>query len=324
MINNTDNTNINSNRIFFQTHKPLNFSFNQNRYDFIVEEIPLDKFSNKGNYLILKIKKQFTSTWELLNSISAKLDIAENLIGYAGLKDKHATTTQYISIPLHKSREFKKLNSKYVEVLDTYKHHSKIKIGDLKGNRFKITLKEVDEKDIKTIYQTLSQIEKNGLLNYFGAQRFGKDNKFKTCKDIVYGDSFQKDKKLNYFLISSYQSYFFNSWLRYRVKLSKQKKLKKLEILDGDIFNLKDKKTITGLLPGRKIIRAKKEARKIEEQFDDLYIHEKGFRRDAIVEVKNLKSNYIKEENWLELSFELPSSSYATVLIETIANKLLS
>jgi len=213
------NTEINSSRVFFSTHKPIELTFSQNRYDFIVDELPY-QFSNKGNYLILKIKKQFTSTWELINIIKQKLDIDEHLIGYAGLKDKNATTTQYISIPLGKSRDFNILNSKNIEVLETFKHHQKLKLGDLKGNRFKITLKDIESEDLPTIYQALSQIQKNGMLNYFGTQRFGKDNSFKVCKDIVYGETHQTDKKLKNFLISSYQSYFFNSWLRERVKIS--------------------------------------------------------------------------------------------------------
>jgi len=311
---------INSSRVFLQTHDPLTFSFNQNRYDFIVDEIPLNEFSNSGNYLILKIKKQFTSTWELLNIISSKLDISENLIGYAGLKDKNATTTQYISIPLKQSRDYQYLNSKHIEILDTFKHNNKIKIGDLKGNKFKITLKDITPEDLPIIYQTLSQIQKHGLLNYFGAQRFGKDNSFKACKEVAYGETIHNNKKLHYFLMASYQSYFFNSWLRQRVKLSKEKGLKKLEILDGDVFNQMDKKTITGLLPGRNIIRAKNIAREIEEIFDDQFIHEKGYRRDAVVKVTNLKTKFLEDEKWLELEFELPSSSYATVLIETLRN----
>ena len=71
-------------RIFFQTHEPLSFTFKQNRYDFIVDEIPSIEFSGRGNYFILQIKKELLSTWELLKIISKKLNIDEHLIGYAG------------------------------------------------------------------------------------------------------------------------------------------------------------------------------------------------------------------------------------------------
>lgn len=135
-------------RIFLQRHEPLNFSFKQNKYDFIVDEISNIKFKGKGNFLILRIKKQFTSTWELLSIISETLDIDEHLIGYAGLKDKNATTTQYISIPFNKSKNYKHLNSKFIQVIETFIHDQKLKIGDLEANKFKINLKDIDPKTL--------------------------------------------------------------------------------------------------------------------------------------------------------------------------------
>ena len=67
--------------------------------------------------------------------------------------------------------------------------------------------------------------------------------------------------------------------------------------------------------------KAAGEARKVEEQFDDMFIYEKGSRRDAWINPINIKNKLIKDKNWLELEFILPKSSYATVLIENIANK---
>jgi len=308
-------------RIFFGNSNPLSFKFQQNKDDFIVDEISNKKFSNRGNYLILQIKKEFLSTWDLIKIISKKLSIDEHLIGYAGLKDKNATTTQFISIPFNQSRNWKQLNSKNIQVLKTFKHHEKLKIGDLSGNRFKITLKNIKNEELPLLYQTLSQIQKNGMPNYFGYQRFGKEYNFEQAKEIVYGDEVLTDKKVAKFLRLAYQSYFFNGWLATRVELSRAKDLKKLQVLEGDVYSRENKKIITGLLPGRNIIRSKGDARKIEEQFDDIFIHEKGFRRDAIVIPKDIKNKYIKEKEWLELEFTLPKSSYATVLIENLANK---
>ena len=308
-------------RIFFNDYEPLTFKFQQNKFDFIVDEIPSKQFSNRGNFLVLQIKKELLSTWDLLNIISKKLEIDEHLIGYAGLKDKNATTTQFISIPLNRSRDFKELNSKNIKVLKTFKHHERLKIGDLYGNRFKIALKNVKNSELPFIYQTLSQIQKNGMPNYFGYQRFGKEYNFDQSRNIVYGDEVIKDKKLEKFLRLAYQSYFFNGWLANRIGLSRKEGLKKLQPLDGDIYSRENKKIVTGLLPGRNIIRAKADARVIEEQFDDTYIHEKGFRRDAIIIVEDIKNKYIEDKEILELEFTLPKSSYATVLIENLANK---
>ena len=141
-------------------------------------------------------------------------------------------------------------------------------------------------------------------------------------------------------LISQYQSDFFNRWLAKRVKLSKDE----FNLLSGDVFHsliddkyftpnkisskvledFKGKKIVpTGLLCGRDVYRAKAEARLIEKEFDDTYIQEKGLRRDAIVFPKDISVNYDKETKKCKLKFTLPKASYATVLIENIANRNL-
>lgn len=308
-------------RIFLQTHEPLNFTFKQTKDDFIVDEIMDKEFKGKGNFLILKIKKQSTSTWELLSIISDVLGIEEHLIGYAGLKDKNATTTQYISIPVNRSKDYKLLNSKNIKVIGTFKHDKKLKIGDLTGNRFKITLKDVASEILPQIYQTLSQIQKHGLPNYFGYQRFGKESNFEKSKRISEGEEVLKDKKLEKFMKLAYQSYFFNAWLANRIELSKDENSKKLISLEGDVFKLNDRTVVTGLLPGRDILRAKNESRKIEEKFDDIFIQEKGYRRDAWIKPLDIKNKYNQETKSMVLEFTLPKSSYATVFIENLANK---
>jgi len=308
-------------RIFLQTHEPLDFTFKQTKDDFIVDEISDIQFKGKGNFFILRIKKQSLSTWDLLLHISDILGVDEHLIGYAGLKDKNATTTQYISIPLNKSKEYKLLNSKNIKVIETFIHDKKLKIGDLIGNRFKINLHDVKSENLPQIYQTISQIQKNGMPNYFGYQRFGKESNFEKSKRIIEGEEILKDKKLEKFMKLAYQSYFFNGWLASRIKLSKDEKSNKLLPLAGDVFNLHDRTTITGLLPGRDIIRAKDKAHAIEEKFDDIFIQEKGYRRDAWIKPKNIKNKYNQVKSTITLEFTLPKSSYATVFIENIANK---
>ncbi|RXK13433.1 pseudouridine synthase [Halarcobacter mediterraneus] len=328
-------------REYIQKHKPIKFKFYQNIDDFIVEENPI-RFTQRGNFIVMKIKKQELGTWDLLDTLARNLKIYENEIGYAGLKDKNATTTQYISIPKKYSKELKKFKHKKVTILDTVLHSNKLSIGDLESNSFTINLHEVQLEDLGKIEKILKQISKIGMPNYFGYQRFGIDaeENFEKAKNLIYGDLIIKDRKLSKMLISMYQSYFFNSWLVERLKLSDDE----YKLLDGDVFKqysnnkfftpkslndsiIKDftnkKIMFTGLLPGRKVFRSLSKARQIEEKFDDLYIQEKGLRRDALVYPKDISVNYNKENKVCTLRFTLPKGSYATVLIENIANRNL-
>ena len=181
-------------RVYPANDKVLNFKFVQNDVDFIVEEQPI-KFSSYGNFLILKIKKQNCDTWELIDRLSKFLGVYSSDIGYAGLKDKRATTIQYISIPKKYQKEIKNFKSKKIEILDTFLHNKKLNIGDLKGNRFKINLHELELEELFHIEKLLKFVSKNGFPNYFGYQRFGKDVKenLEKAKDLLFGDAIIKD-----------------------------------------------------------------------------------------------------------------------------------
>jgi tRNA pseudouridine13 synthase len=315
---------VDTKRVYLNGIEPLKFIFTQNKDDFIVQEIPLKDFSNKGNFFIMKIKKTDLSTWQLIEHISRVLEIDQNKIGYAGLKDKNATTTQYISIPMNKSRDFKLIQNRNIKILETFQSDRKIKIGDLKGNRFKIVLKNILSEELPVFYQALATIQKHGIPNYFGYQRFGIENDFQKAKGVAYGEIKMENKKIQKFLTTAYQSYLFNAWLIKRVQISKEKNSKKLISLKGDVYSLEDKSIVTGLMCGRNIIRAKDEAGVIEEQYDDLFLQEKGSRRDAWIKPLDIKNRLLKNKNEMVLEFTLPKSSYATVFIEALGNKNLT
>jgi tRNA pseudouridine13 synthase len=315
---------VDTKRVYLNGIEPLKFIFTQNKDDFIVQEIPLKDFSNKGNFFIMKIKKTDLSTWQLIEHISRVLEIDQNKIGYAGLKDKNATTTQHISIPMNKSRDFKLIQNRNIKILETFQSDRKIKIGDLKGNRFKIVLKNILSEELPVFYQALATIQKHGIPNYFGYQRFGIENDFQKAKGVAYGEIKMENKKVQKFLTTAYQSYLFNAWLIKRIQVSKEKNSKKLISLKGDVYSLEDKSIVTGLMCGRNIIRAKDEAGVIEEQYDDLFLQEKGSRRDAWIKPLDIKNRLLKNKNEMVLEFTLPKSSYATVFIEALGNKNLT
>ena len=329
-------------RFYPKNDKTLNFKFVQNEEDFIVEEQPI-KFSGAGSFLVLKIVKNNCDTWELIDRLAKFLNVFSNEIGYAGLKDKRATTTQYITIPKKYSKEIKLFRNKKIEIIDTFLHKEKLNIGDLEGNRFKINLHNVEIEDINHIQKILKIITRDGMPNYFGYQRFGKEvvDNLAKAKEVVYGEEIVKDKKLSKMLIAAYQSSFFNAWLVERLQLSKDE----FVLLNGDVFmdlekdkiftpkvitanilnDFKSSKiTPTGLLPGRKVFKAMGDALKIEEKYDDLYIQEKGYRREAIIFPRDISCKYDASKKVCALDFVLPKGSYATVLVEFLANRNFS
>lgn len=327
-------------REYLQNGEVMEFDFEQNEKDFIVDEIPhVDYKKDKGNFLILHVKKVEMTTWDMIAVFAKTLDIPAEKIGYAGLKDKHATTTQYISVEVKFEKALKKFRHKQIKIIGTRKHNHSIRMGDLAGNRFHINLYGVDNIEAGRIDKLSRKAGKSGLPNYFGYQRFGRDeDSIEQAKAMIEGELHIEDAKLKKFLISIYQSVFFNDWLRERVLLSREENGGKFMLLDGDIYQTDDGKLFTpkkkplkdfeernvmptGLLCGRDVYRARDEARVIEEKYDDEFLYEKGLRRPAIIFPKDIESKYNKDFNVYSIAFTLPKGSYATVFLENIANR---
>jgi len=198
------------------------FIFNASPRDFTVEEIPLYDFSGEGEHLVLKVRKKELTTWEMLDILSAHLGIKRRDIGYAGLKDKHAMTIQYLSLMATHEEKLADFTHPQIKILDRVRHNNKIRIGHLKGNRFALRFKKVLGIQKEMLDSVLDWVEAEGMPNYFGHQRFGHfgDN-WEEGKKIVTGTLKMRDRRNREFLVSAYQSYLFNGWLSRRIELCK-------------------------------------------------------------------------------------------------------
>lgn len=243
---------------FAYSHAPISCYFAHSSRDFVVQEIPLYTFSGSGEHRILKVRKKNLTTFELLSIIAKAFNLPTKSIGYAGLKDKHATTTQYLSLPAKSTQHFCAIFDSLakqhdIKLLDSTLHSNKLRLGHLKGNRFFMRLKKLTPANAKKLESTFSHIAQNGFPNFFGFQRFGinGDNyllglslsKRKNAQTSPYlsllaqlHPSFASthaqahqnplfhtkryNRAMQEFFISSYQSFLFNAWLRARVCLS--------------------------------------------------------------------------------------------------------
>ncbi len=220
-------------RKYIQNHNPVSFSFKPTRDDFIVDEIPLYEAGKSGNYIHLLIKKVDMSTLELISILEEQTKF--NNISYAGLKDKYATTTQYICMPASFEKFFKKFQHPQIEILGSFLSREKLNIGDLKGNRFKIRLHDVTPDAAAKMDKVLQEIIRQGVPNYFGYQRFGHDeNHFEKAREAAHGSKVFRDRRLNKLMSNAYQSYLFNDWLVERVQLCRE-----LDYMDFSAFEKK-------------------------------------------------------------------------------------
>jgi tRNA pseudouridine13 synthase len=141
--------------------------------DFIVTEIPAYEPCGSGEHLYLTIEKRGLTTLEAIRLIARSLSMPEREIGYAGMKDSVGVTRQTISVPRIRPEEVAGLSLKGVSVLSAVRHTNKLKLGHLKGNRFSVIVRSVDEGALASATAILKLLMERGVPNRFGFQRYG-------------------------------------------------------------------------------------------------------------------------------------------------------
>ncbi len=213
---------ISTEKQFFLNHSKIDVYFKQSKDDFVVTEIPLYEFSGEGEHIVLTMRKKDLSTWDAVQIISDRIGCKSRDIGYAGLKDKNAMTVQTISMPRTFEEKLRKFEHPQIKFLKFEYHNNKIRVGHLKGNRFFIRLKRVLDRDNLKLQNVLESIEKYGMPNYFGFQRFGIDgDNYEKGKQLCEGTLKVSNGKLSQMYLNAYQSILFNDWLSKRIELSK-------------------------------------------------------------------------------------------------------
>ena len=139
--------------------------------DFKVEEINEFKLLNKGSHKLYLLEKKNMETFSLLKYLSKKNRIPADDFGIAGLKDKHAISKQYFTIPAN--YDIKTLKEQNFTISFLGFVNNPIKIGDLKRNMFEITVRDITKGEIDGIRQKAETIPLIGVPNYFDSQRFG-------------------------------------------------------------------------------------------------------------------------------------------------------
>jgi len=150
-------------------------SFRQRPEDFLVEEQPLYQPSGQGEHIYLFLEKRGMSTMRAARVLARHFGVHVTAVGFAGLKDKNAITRQVFSIhvPGKKPEDFPMLQHDRMAVLWVDLHANKLRRGHLATNRFSLKIRNVDMSKAVLASRIISRLEKQGLPNRIGEQRFG-------------------------------------------------------------------------------------------------------------------------------------------------------
>ena len=119
-------------------------------------------------------KKRNCNTLHLIQQLAAKLQIKPGDIGYAGLKDRHATTRQWLSVSGISMRAIAGLDlGENITILEQAYHSNKLRPGHLRGNRFRINIHDVEPNSLERARDIIHVLELTGMPNIFGPQRYG-------------------------------------------------------------------------------------------------------------------------------------------------------
>jgi tRNA pseudouridine13 synthase len=318
--------------------------------DFEVEELPAYLPAGEGEHCFAFVEKRGMTTPQAIERICAALGKRLD-VGYAGLKDKAAITRQWISLPGVRPEELRALPlPPELRVLEAACHRNKLRTGHLRGNRFVVTLHGAIADGRARAERVLARLTTDGLPNYYGPQRFGRDgdNAERAARALrgegrLPGDRFQRR-----LLVSALQSRLFDELLAERLEaggaglrrlvggevlqrtdsgglfVSEEREVDEARLMRGEVV-------ITGPICGPRMPLPKEgsAARALEElvlrrhgvtpdAFAVFGRLARGGRRPFSVAVEQASVEELAPGE-LRLRFLLPAGSYATVLLREVA-----
>lgn len=310
--------------------------------DFFVDEDLGFAPSGAGEHVLVRVEKRGANTDFVARELARFASVRPDAVSYAGLKDRHAVTRQTFSIhlPGKADPDWAVLSHAEFRVLEAARHNRKLPRGALKGNRFRIVLREV-QGDRESADNVITAICAHGVPNYFGEQRFGREaGNVERAIAMFAGRRVQRHERS--LLLSAARSQLFNAVLAARIEQGNWNRP-----LDGEVWMLDGTHSIFGPEPLTPELLARHAVGDIAPTGPLWGVGELR-TRDAVTELENaaiaafpelaagLAANGLRQErrslvlrpreldlHWLddtvcEVSFYLSSGSYATVLLREI------
>lgn len=185
-------------------------------------------------HVLLRIEKRGRDTLAVARDLAAQAGVAARDVGFAGLKDRHAVTTQWFTVPAARAAvEWRGRAGDGWHVVDAAPHSRKLRRGTLRGNAFRLCVREV-EADAGALAARLAAVAARGVPNYFGPQRFGRDGgNLDAVLAWAAHARLKRGREQRAFVYSAARSLVFNTVLGVRVADATWDRL-----LVGELVNL--------------------------------------------------------------------------------------
>ncbi len=278
-------------------------------------------------------------------ALSRAAGVPERDVGYAGMKDKHGVTSQWLSLPGNAKPQDGWTLPPELTVLESSRHGNKLRTGHLRGNRFRIGLTGTVPGAADHARALLVRLGERGHANYFGTQRFGREGRNLEDALAWLSGARRLPRGRERFLVKLYasvvQAEVFNRYATKRLELGAE------QLLAGEVVRLAGAGAsfvvedvakeaprlaardlcLTGPMPGPKMRAATGPAHELEASvlaelglgeaaLRELGRSAPGTRRDLLVPLEDARVS--EEGDRLVLEFGLPAGSYATGVVREL------
>lgn len=186
--------------------------------DFVVIEDLGFEPDGDGEHILVSIRKRSENTAWVAGLLAKAAGVNRGAVTWAGLKDRHAVTEQWfgIHLPGKEEPDLSVIENENIQILKRQRHSRKLRTGTLKGNQFRILLRDLVHND--QIEQRLQAIAVQGVPNYFGEQRFGRNGNNLDGAESLFQGKRIKDRDKRSLFLSAARSYLFNLVVSERIK----------------------------------------------------------------------------------------------------------
>lgn len=294
----------------------ISADFRTHPEDFVVEELAAPEMG-EGEHVYLQIQKRGANTAWVAGQLARLAGVGNRDIGYHGLKDRHAVTTQWFSVWLGQKPEvdWKRIESDEITLLQHHRGPRKLRRGEHSGNRFRIRLRNIrgEREKAEAVLEKIS----GGVPNYFGEQRFGRDGGNLDLARHIAEENGRCRKSEKAFAMSAARSWLFNLVLAERVRQGNWR-----DLLEGE-----PQAEPTAPLWGRGRSLSAESLAELEQQLLEPWqpwcnwLEHCGLKQERRpLVLKPAAFTYEWSENDLKLEFALPPGTFATALLREVAD----
>lgn len=316
--------------------------------DFQVDEVLGFEADGEGEHLLLQVRKRNKNTADVARTLARHAGVKVRDVGYCGLKDRNAVTTQWFSVwlPGKPDPDWSALEDDNLHVVTSRRHRRKLQRGSLRGNCFVIVLRDIEfsgQADATVLEQRLAVMANEGVPNYFGEQRFGREGSNLSDATAMFNGARVKGNHLRGLYLSAARSFLFNQVLAARVTAANWN-----QMLPGEALMLAGSRSFfvademdeeikarlaagdvlpSGPLWGRGELPSKNAAAELEQEvLADYELFRQGLERAGLKQERRPLRLVIEDLHWqwlpqgqsLQLSFRLPAGCYATSVLREL------